>query len=966
MSEQSYSPVARPPSTPGFPQNPIPTVFQGFEGLNTKASQQGIKDQEMFVCDGFMPLGPNNLRSLRGLGTAIYTASGGRTIKNFSFNNLGSAPLCIVCLSDGSLQQVNLNTLNTTQIAAGGTITTFPPDYNQWAGLYIIIVSAQTNGYFLWDGNSLFKAGTLSPQVVITDAGTGYTSQPTITAGSGVAATGNVLFSLNPSNGDTLTLNGVVITFVSGAPTGNQVHIDVSIGLTIGLNLINFLTASTNPLLTVASYTPVNVGPDVRLDIVYNSGGTIGNSYTLAASVAVPSAGTLTGGTGNTGIGASFSATVINGSLTTIHVENPGHGFAIGDAPVLTITGGGSDDMASGTLSISPLSGIASVVVTNGGSKYSALASAFASGGGGAGATFTLVGNSGVITGISVLNPGTGYTSTPVMKVTDVAGSSGSGATATAVLSAGQIGSASVISGGSGYTTPPTLTVIGDGSGASLIANLSGSAVASISIVSAGVGYTQAQVQFTGGNRGAAAVAELMPYGVQGTTVETYQGRVWVGNGRVGQVSAAGSPSDFTAEDGAAAFQSTDSFLRETYVQFTQSNGFLYLFADSSLNYISGVATSGNPPVTTFNNLNVDPQIGTPWHGTVQPFGRDLVFANPVGVFVSYGGAVTKVSDALDGIYNSVPQSSWPAGFTPSAAVMTIFGIRCYILTMPIINQVTGNQVVTCLMWDGRRWWTSPQEGMTNPFVASQDFNSVLTAYCSPSGTTIRPMFTALSELFMRYLYSKLWDNPGVFTTKVQRQSFGIINVNYLDPSGTSASGAVFFPANPSPGDTIRLNSVLITFVASGASGNQINIDATAGITIGVNLLTFLTGSVNPLLTVATYSIGGGPASVTLFIAYNTPGSVGNTYGLAASAATPTGSSLTGGSDGPVVWLANITENGIGSEVSVPVSKTGPFVLGPVPVVAAGRLMGVRFRTAMADIQINAITLINQIQQTNI
>src|SRR5258708_613148 len=103
----SYSAVGQPPNTPGLPQNPLPIVYSGFTGLNTKASQQGIADQESFVCDGFMPLGPNNLRVLRDLGTAIYTAPGGRTIKNFAFGNIGSLPICLVCLDNGSLVQVN-------------------------------------------------------------------------------------------------------------------------------------------------------------------------------------------------------------------------------------------------------------------------------------------------------------------------------------------------------------------------------------------------------------------------------------------------------------------------------------------------------------------------------------------------------------------------------------------------------------------------------------------------------------------------------------------------------------------------------------------------------------------------------------------------------------------------------------------------------------------------------------------
>lgn len=114
-------------------------------------------------------------------------------------------------------------------------------------------------------------------------------------------------------------------------------------------------------------------------------------------------------------------------------------------------------------------------------------------------------------------------------------------------------------------------------------------------------------------------------------------------------------------------------------------------------------------------------------------------------------------------------------------------------------------------------------------------------------------------------------------------------------PLSTVATGSIFFPANPSNGDTITLNAVAITFVSGSPSGNQVHIDATAGITIGVNLFNFLTTSVNPSLTVAAYIVSGGPATATLGITYKTAGTAGNAYTLAASAATPSGATLTGG-----------------------------------------------------------------------
>ncbi len=969
MSEQSgYSSVGAPPQTPGLPQNPLPIVFNGFAGLNTKASQQGIEDQQMFVCDGLMPLGKNNLRCLYDLGPTIFTTAGGKTIENFGFGNIGSSPICIVCQSDGSLVQVNTTTLAQTTIGAAGTITAFPPAYSQWGSSYSIIVAGQTNGYWLWDGTNLFTAGGISPQVTVINGGLNYTSAPTITINAiGVAATGSIFFAANPSPGDTVTLNSVVYTFIAGATSGTNIHIGGTCAFTVA-SFVNQLALSVNPLITVASYNWSGGPGTATFTITYNTTGTIGNAFTTVASVAVPSGPHLTGGV-NGGAGATFTGTVANGSLISVKVTNPGNGFTINSDTVLTITGGGSDDMASATPTVSTASGVASVIINQGGMGYSSLtAITNATGTASVSAQFAVQGSNGVITGVTVLNPGLGYTAPPALTVTDLAsGAVGTGALITAVMEAGQISSVTVNTGGSGYSSPPTLTVIGDGTGAEVQAVLSASVVGSINVISGGSGYTHAAVRFDGGNNGAAAVATTMPFGVSGTTVETYTSRVWVGNGRFGQISAPGSPSDFNAPDGSTAFQSNDSFLKIAYYKFIQSNGFIYLFGDSSMNYGSGVNTSGSPAITTFSNLNVDPQIGTPWPDTIQAFGRDIVFANPIGVHVSYGGAVTKVSDELDGIYTSSPQANWPAGFLPSAAVMTIYGIKVYVLLMPILDQVTGLQVIKCLMWDGKKWWTSPQTGLVNGFIATQEINSVLTAYCSPAQTTIQPMFTTptTSGTMTKYLYSKLWDTPGVFTTKTVREWFALINVNLNSVGGAVASGSVFFPANPAINDTVTFNGVVWTFIAGATAGTSIHIAGTCALTIN-DLVTQLAASANGALTVATYNWTGGPSTATVLVTYKTVGTAGNAYTLAASVATPSGAHLTGGANNQQVFIAPITENGVGNEIGYTIVSKGPNVFGPLPSSESGRLMGIRVRTTTQDIQINTLTLFNQIGQSNV
>lgn len=655
-----------------MPSNPTLFTFEQFTGLNTKPLRPGIQDQEMSWCDGLMPIGPNNLRTLYGVGEELYTAAGSLIIIFYAFGNIHAVPYCYVFLSDGSVVQVNTNTGAITQIATAGTIQN-PSQTNigfcQWGSKYILFSADQTDGYWIWDGSNLFEAGTVGPQVIMLRSGEDYTSQPTVE----------------------LTTTGA-------------------------------------------------------------------------------------------GSGATFEAELKNGSIENMNVTSPGSGFAIDDLINLNISGGGSDNTAKATVSISSSGGVEAVYVTNGGHDYSGTAQAVATGGGGSGASFSVSGQGGAIIAINIINPGTGYTSAPTITITG--GGSGAGFSGFATIFIGQVTSVAVTDGGTGYKTPPTISVIGDGNGAELRAQIDSSgSVTAIQIVNGGRGYTKGLVHFSGGNKAAEAVVALMPFGVSGTTIEVYTNRAWIGNGSRGIFTAPSDPVDVTVSNGAGAFQSNDSFLRVSYRSFKQSNGFLYLIADSSMNYISGVRTDGSPPLTTYSNQNVDPQIGSPWPNTVQVFSRNIMFANSFGVHISYGGAVTKVSQPLDGVYNTVPDFG---SFIPSSAVASIFGIQVYMILLPVIDPSSGQQANKLFMWDGKKWWSSGQD-VNLTFVATQEVDSVLTSW-GTDGLAIYPLFQNKSAEFSKIVQSKLWANPSYLYMKTATRLYGLINHNHVGGGVTTVT----------------------------------------------------------------------------------------------------------------------------------------------------------------------------------
>jgi len=133
-------------------------------------------------------------------------------------------------------------------------------------------------------------------------------------------ATGHITFTGNPSNADTVTVNGVSIEFVSGTPTGSQVKIGGT-DLITAANLQAFLSASSNTSINIASYSLDSTG--LIVEVQYNTPGPTGDTFTLAKSstnISV-SGGTLTGGSlGSSDIDLDFNvlATCIAGDVSFV------------------------------------------------------------------------------------------------------------------------------------------------------------------------------------------------------------------------------------------------------------------------------------------------------------------------------------------------------------------------------------------------------------------------------------------------------------------------------------------------------------------------------------------------------------------------------------------------------------------------------------------------------------------------
>lgn len=106
-------------------------------------------------------------------------------------------------------------------------------------------------------------------------------------------ATGEIVFPANPSNGDTINLDGTTVEFVNSDPTGDEVKIGATLAITLQ-SLLAFLNGAIDAGIQNFTYS---IGPiQDKLLLQASTAGVLGNALPIAASAAYASGPTLQGG----------------------------------------------------------------------------------------------------------------------------------------------------------------------------------------------------------------------------------------------------------------------------------------------------------------------------------------------------------------------------------------------------------------------------------------------------------------------------------------------------------------------------------------------------------------------------------------------------------------------------------------------------------------------------------------------
>ena len=158
-----------------------------WKGLNQQATRGSIDDNEEWWNENLFAVGPGNLRSCWGRGPAIYTAPAGVLILRMFFGFIGNETgefnvpppgrLGWMFLSNGAIDQVDLDTGNIVHVGGANTAVWEPITPQYWASAVVWrpqffgniagqqggVLFGSPLGLFAWDGTTLSRPGDDAP-----------------------------------------------------------------------------------------------------------------------------------------------------------------------------------------------------------------------------------------------------------------------------------------------------------------------------------------------------------------------------------------------------------------------------------------------------------------------------------------------------------------------------------------------------------------------------------------------------------------------------------------------------------------------------------------------------------------------------------------------------------------------------------------------------------------------------------
>lgn len=377
------------------------TIFENFAKMNTASSREGLPENELSWQENLHGIAPNRLLVVPAVAAAALATLASNAISEF-YADISGVDYIISFGSDGAGYAINVATGAVNNFAAAGTFSTNPgPDVTTWQASRILI-NDPLAGYCTFDGTLFIRSGMVSPRIVVTNGGSGYSTPPpvTISGGSGTGATAHAVLS-----------GGSVVAVILDNP-GTGYHagdvLTVTFGTGVGSGATGHVTMS---------------GFNIAAININNAGQFLAPTGTAAL--------TITGG-GGSGAAANANIAALGGGIFTVSgvtITNPGSGYTSPPSVTLTNTPLPNPNPPSFTAVLGTET-VATIVLDTGGTGYVSPPTVSIVGGGAsvpATAHATLSGTS--VNALILDTAGSGYTSTPTVII-----GTGSGAAATAIV----------------------------------------------------------------------------------------------------------------------------------------------------------------------------------------------------------------------------------------------------------------------------------------------------------------------------------------------------------------------------------------------------------------------------------------------------------------------------------------------------------------------------------------------------
>jgi hypothetical protein len=298
-------------------------VIKQFKGLNTKANRTAIDEDEFYWIENAMPIGFGNIKivpsqtNVTTSGNAAVTF--GNVVTTLENCNLGLSDYILAFEANGRGEYFKIDAATKGNVAITGTFSSANVSTAQWKN-ELVFIGDTDKGLFTWNGTDLLAVGGVG-SVGITNAGSGYTSAPSVTISApnqtnGVQATAvatitaNTVSSISITNGGSGYTSAPTVTITGGGGSGATAIAQV-LTFTKGAMVISVTKGGSGynpaspPAVTItgggganAAGTAIVSGNAITSVIMTN----VGNNYTSTPTVTIAAPPTPTGNTTATAI----------------------------------------------------------------------------------------------------------------------------------------------------------------------------------------------------------------------------------------------------------------------------------------------------------------------------------------------------------------------------------------------------------------------------------------------------------------------------------------------------------------------------------------------------------------------------------------------------------------------------------------------------------------------------------------